>query len=289
MKILITGADGQLGADLCKTLKNHKVIPLTIADGDITDFSFVKKQCLAHKPDVIINTAAYVLVDACEDNRDLAYQVNALGARNMAVAAEQIGAALVQISTDYVFGGEEKLRTTPYTEFDVPVPCSAYGASKLAGEDYARHLCRRHFIIRSSALFGAAGAMGKGGNFVETMLRMAKERTELRVVNDQIFSPTYTPDLAARIAQLIDTQYYGIVHITNSGACSWYEFTVEILKQAGIKTPVAPITSDQYPQKAKRPAYSALDNYQLRLLNMAAMPAWQDALKRYLIEKGYIA
>jgi len=289
MKILITGADGQLGTDLCKTLKSHKLVPLTINDGDITDFSFVKKQCLIHKPDVIINTAAYVLVDACEDNRDLAFRINALGARNMAVAAEEIGAALVQISTDYVFGGEDKLRNTPYAEFDNPMPCNTYGASKLAGENFVRHLCRKHFIIRSSSLFGAAGAMGKGGNFVETMLRLAKEKPELRVVNDQIFSPTYTVDLAGKITQLIDTQYYGTFHITNGGVCSWYEFTVEILKLAGLKTHVVPITSDQYPQKARRPNYSVLDNYQLRLLNMAATPAWQHALKRYLIEKGYIA
>lgn len=287
MKILITGADGQLGTDLCKSLKSHKLVPLTINDGDITYFSFVKKQCLTHRPDVIINTAAYVLVDACEDNKDLAFQVNALGARNITVVAEEIGAKLVHISTDYVFGGEDKPHNRPYTEFDNPIPCNTYGASKLAGEDFVRHLCRKHFIIRSSSLFGAAGAMGKGGNFVETMLRLAEERPELRVVNDQVFSPTYTRDLADKIAQLINTEYYGIFHITNAGICSWYEFTVEILRLAGLKTPITPITSDQYPQKAIRPKYSVLDNYQLRLLKMDDMPTWQSALKQYFFEKGY--
>jgi dTDP-4-dehydrorhamnose reductase len=288
MKILITGADGQLGTDLCKSLKNHKLVPLTINDGDITDFNFVKKQCLTHRPDIIINTAAYVLVDACEDNKDLAFQINALGARNIAVAAEETtNAKLVHISTDYVFGGENKSRTVPYTEFDNPLPCNAYGASKLAGENFVRHLCRKHFIIRSSSLFGTAGAMGKGGNFVETIRRLAKERTELRVVNDQIFSPTYTVDLAMKITQLINTEYYGIFHITNAGICSWYEFTIEILRLAGLKTPVIPITSDQYPQKAIRPKYSVLDNYQLKLLRMDDMPTWQNALKQYFWEKCY--
>lgn len=288
MKILITGADGQLGTDICKTLKKHDLVPLTIEDGDIVDLSFVKKQCLKHRPDVIINTAAYVLVDACEENRDLAYRVNALGARNVAVVAEEIGARLVHISTDYVFGGEDSTRTTPYTEFDDPVPCNVYGASKLAGEELIRHLCKRHFIIRSSALFGMAGAMGKGGNFVETMLKLAKEKPELRVVNDQVFSPTYTHDLAIRIAQIMETEYFGIFHVTNSGTCSWYEFTIEILSLAGIKTPVVPITSDQFPQKARRPRYSVLGNYQLELLSWDDLRPWQQALKHYLSQKGHV-
>lgn len=288
MKILITGADGQLGTDLCKSLGRHQLVPLTINDGDITDFSFVKKQFLSHKPDVIINTAAYVLVDACEDNKDLAFKVNALGARNVAVMAEEINAKLVHISTDYVFGGEVKPRIIPYTEFDTPVPCNTYGKSKLAGEKFVRHLCRKHFIVRSSALFGKAGAMGKGGNFVETMLKLAKKREELRVVNDQIFSPTYTSDLTEKIIELIKTEYYGIFHITNSAICSWYEFTTEILKLAGLKTPVVPITTDQYPQKARRPLYSVLDNYHRRLLGMDDMPPWQEALRNYLIDKGHI-
>jgi dTDP-4-dehydrorhamnose reductase len=287
MKVLVTGADGQLGTDLCKTLKHHEVIPLTIKDGDITDFSFVRNKCLEHKPDVIINTAAYVLVDACEDNKDLAFQVNALGARNVAVAAEKVDAKLLHISTDYVFGGEDKPRTTPYNEFDNPTPCNVYGESKLAGEEFIRHLSRKYFIVRSSSLFGAAGAMGKGGNFVETILKLAKEKPELKVVNDQVFSPTYTWNLADKIAELIKTEYYGLSHITNSGECSWYEFATEILKLTGSKTPVLPITSAQYLQKAKRPKYSVLNNYQLRLLGIEEMPTWQKALKQYILEKGY--
>jgi dTDP-4-dehydrorhamnose reductase len=229
-----------------------------------------------------------VRVDDCEDEADRAFAVNALGARNVAVVAQEIGARLVHMSTDYVFGGEAEPRTIPYTEFETPVPLSIYGKSKLAGENLVRHFCLRHFIVRSSALFGVAGSSGKGGNFVETMLRLARERHELKVVSDQVLSPTYTPDLARKIVQLMTTEYYGIFHITNRGACSWYEFAREILKLAGIKTPVVPVTSDQYPQKARRPRYSVLDNYHLRLLGMDDMRPWQEALKDYLAARGHV-
>jgi dTDP-4-dehydrorhamnose reductase len=219
---------------------------------------------------------------------DKAFRVNALGARNVAVVAQELGARLVHISTDYIFGGEVEPRTTPYTEFDTPIPPNVYGKSKLAGEDFVRHLCHRHFIVRVSGLFGVAGSSGKGGNFIETMLKLARECDELRVVNDQVFSPTYTSDLARKIAQLMTTDYYGIFHITSRGTCSWYEFTKEILKLADIKTPVVPITSDQYPQKARRPRYSVLGNYHLQLLGMDDMRPWQEALKDYLVAKGHI-
>ncbi len=288
MKVAITGANGQLGADLCRALHNFDVIPFTHADIEIADMASVREAMLKHKPAIIINTAAYVRVDDCEDAKEEAFQVNALGARNVAVVAQELGARLVHISTDYVFGGEVEPRTTPYTEFDTPIPLSIYGKSKLAGENLVRHFCLRHFIVRASGLFGVAGSSGKGGNFIETMLRLARERDELKVVNDQVFSPTYTRDLAQKIAQLMATEYYGIFHITSKGACSWYEFTTETLKLAGITTTVVPITSDQYPQKARRPRYSVLDNYHLRLLGMDDMRPWQEALKDYLVARGHI-
>lgn len=287
MKVLVTGANGQLGTDLCRVLPKTDIAPLTHADLEITDINSVKAAFANCQPDVIINTAAYVRVDDCETEQDKAFRINAIGARNVAVAAQELGAKLVHISTDYVFGGEPEQRTIPYTEFDTPIPISTYGKSKLAGEGFVRHLCHRHFIVRSSGLFGVAGSSGKGGNFVETMLRLAKERNELKVVNDQVFSPTYTKDLAAKIAQLISTECYGIFHITNSGACSWYEFTKEILRLAGLKTPVVPITSAEFPQKARRPNFSVLDNYHLRLLGMDDMRPWQEALKDYMVEKGH--
>jgi len=288
VKVAVTGANGQLGTDLCRVLHNFDVVPLTHADIEIADMTSVREVVLKHKPAVIINAAAYVRVDDCEDEKDKAFWVNALGARNVAVVAQELGARLFHISTDYVFGGEFEPRTTPYTEFDTPIPVSIYGKSKLAGENLVRHFCLRYFIIRSSGLFGLAGASGKGGNFIETMLRLAKKRGEVRVVNDQVFSPTYTEDLARKIGQLMTTDYYGIFHITNRGACSWYDFTMEILKLAGIKTPVVPITSDQYPQKARRPCYSVLDNYHLRLLGMDDMRPWQEALKDYLVARDHV-
>jgi dTDP-4-dehydrorhamnose reductase len=287
MRVLVTGANGQLGTDLCQALRNFEVIPLTHKDIEITSIDSVREALLKHKPDIIINTAAFVRVDDCETEQDKAFKVNALGARNVAVVAQELGAKLVHISTDYVFGGESEPKSAPYTEFDTPVPLNIYGRSMLAGENFVQHLCTRYFVVRTSALFGITGARGKGGNFIETMLKLAKECDELRVVNDQVCSPTYTPDLARKIAQLITTEYYGIFHITNCGTCSWYELAVEALRLAGLKTPVTPVTSAEYLQKAKRPSNSVLDNYQLRLLGMADMRSWQEALKDYMIRKGH--
>jgi len=288
MRIVITGANGQLGTDLCRELQARDVIPLTHSDIEIGDMNSVKGVLKRCSPDVIINTAAFVRVDDCEANPDRTYLVNALGARNMAVVAQEHGAKLIHISTDYVFGGEEKPHPTPYTEFDVPIPLNTYGRSKLAGEKLVRHLCSRHFIIRSSGLFGLAGASGKGGNFIETILGRARERDELRVVHDQVLSPTYTADLAQKIAQLVTTEYYGIFHVTNRGACSWYEFTEEIIRLAGVGVKLIPITTDQFPAPAQRPRFSVLDNYHLRLLGMDDMRPWPEALRDYMNEKGYL-
>lgn len=286
MKVLITGANGQLGSELCKVLDGFEIAPCTHANLEITDLQAVRSVFAASSPDIVINTAAYVRVDDCESNSDTAYMVNALGARNVTVAAQESGAKLVHLSTDYVFGGEQTSEHVPYTEFDAPVSINVYGKSKLAGEELVRHLCLKHFIVRTSGLYGVAGSSGKGGNFVETILRLGQERDELKVVNDQVFSPTYARDLANKIAQLIATNYYGIFHITNRGGCSWYEFAKEILKVAGLKTKIVPITSDQYPQEAKRPSYSVLDNLHLRLLGMDDMRPWQDALVAYMSERG---
>jgi dTDP-4-dehydrorhamnose reductase len=285
MKVLITGAGGQLGFDLCRILNNADISPLTHAESDVTDINSVRaafKKCL---PDVAINTAAYVRVDDCESNQAKAFSVNALGAANMAIVAQEFGAKLVHISTDYVFGGEKEPRSEPYTETDQTAPLNVYGMSKLTGEQLALNLCRRCFIVRSSGLFGIAGSSGKGGNFVETMLGLGKKMDELKVVNDQKFSPTYTWDLAKKIAQLIPTESYGVFHVTNSGECTWYEFTIEILKIAGLSAGVIPLTSEQYPQKARRPHYSVLGNRHLKLLGMDDMRHWREALVDYITEK----
>jgi dTDP-4-dehydrorhamnose reductase len=288
LRVVVIGANGQLGSDLCRHISKSDLVPLTHKDIEITDIDSVKQVLKDIKPSVIINTAAFVRVDDCEDNRDICYLVNTLGAKNVAVVTQGLKAKYVFISTDYVFGGDID-RKAPYTEFDYPSPINTLGHSKLAAENIIQHVCNGFFIVRISGIFGIAGSSGKGGNFIETIINLAKSKPELRVVNDQVFSPTYTKDAAKKISDLIKTENYGIFHITNKGACSWYEFTTEILKLAGLKTPVIPITSAEYPQKARRPSYSVLDNYHLRLLGMDDMRPWQEALKDYLVAKGHIA
>lgn len=288
MKVAVIGANGQLGTDLCRELHQFEVIPLTHADIEITEMKSVKQALAKSQPEIVINTAANTNVDDCELNPDKAFLVNALGARNVAVVAHELGAKLVHISTNGVFGGGNEPGTTPYTEFDTPAPINVYGKSKLAGENFVQHLCPKHFIARTSGLFGIAGSRAKGGNFVDTILGLAQQKSEIKVTKD-IFSPTYTRDLARKIAQLITTDYYGIFHITNKGACSRYEFAREIMKLAGLKVRLIPVSFKEYPTPAKRAPFWALDNYHLRLLGMMDdMRPWQEALKDYMIEKGHI-
>jgi len=287
MRLLVTGSNGQLGTDLCKVFRGRDLIPLTHIDLDVTDSKSVNEILDDYRPDVVVNTAAYVRVDDCEVNQDLAFRVNAHGARNIALAAEKIEAKLIHISTDYVFGGEGP-RTFPYTELVVPVPLNVYGNSKLAGERHVRRLCSKHIIVRTSGLFGTAGSSGKGGNFIETILRIGKERGELNVVNDQVFSPSYTMDVAEKIAELIETDNYGIFHITNSGECSWFAFAQEILRLSNVKARLNPVTSVQYQQKAKRPAYSVLRHLHLARLGMDDMRPWENAITDYLRKKGHL-
>ncbi len=287
VRIAVIGATGQLGTDLCQKLKSKEVVPLTHSDIEVTDINSVERTFQKYRVDVIINTAAFHKVDECEENPEKAFKVNALGARNVAVIAQKIGAKLVYISTDYVFGGERG-RNIPYNEFDTPSPLNVYGRSKLVGENFVKEFCLKHFIIRTSGLFGVAGASGKGGNFVETIIKLAREKSELKVVNDQIFSPTYTKDLAEKILQLINTEYYGIFHITNKGFCSWYEFAKEIFEFTDTKVNLKPVSSDEFPMIAKRPKYSVLENKHLKEIGLDKMSHWQDALKKYLKEKSHI-
>lgn len=287
MKILIIGADGQLGTDLGKVIpKKEQIVPLTIKDIDITD----KRKTLAviekHSPEVVINTAAYHRVDDCEDHEAEAFAVNAIGVKNVAEACRAIDAALVHISTDYVFDGEKK---NPYVETDVPNPQSIYGISKLAGEFCVKCLLEKYFIVRSAGLYGAAGCLGKGGgNFVENMIGRSEAQPELKVVKDEVLSPTYTLDLAKKIYQLVQTGHFGLYHIVNHGKCSWYEFAVKIFDLLGKKVKIIPMTGSEYKTKARRPKYSALQNAKLAELGMDDLRDWQEALKAYLLEKGYL-
>ncbi|MEE8638197.1 MAG: dTDP-4-dehydrorhamnose reductase [Candidatus Margulisiibacteriota bacterium] len=286
MKILIIGADGQLGSDLCKVIPKKEQIPLTIRDIDITDkdktFQVIKK----HSPDIVVNTAAFHSVDKCEDEVELAFTVNAEGVKHVAEACKESKAVLVHISTDYVFDGE---KGKPYVETDRPNPQSVYAKSKLSGENYVEDVLDKYFIVRTSGLYGAAGCLGKGGgNFVEGMLKRASSQPELKVVTDEVLSPTYTFDLASKINQLIRTEHYGLYHIVNHGECSWHEFTSKIFELLGRKITMLKALSADFKTKARRPKYSVLKNTHLEKFGMDDLRPWPDALKAYLIEKGHL-
>jgi dTDP-4-dehydrorhamnose reductase len=281
MKIMLIGAAGQLGADLVKALPRETTVPLTHADIEITDSRSVGLAFERYRPGVVINTSAFHRVDDCETEMERAFQVNAFAVRGLAQVCRRFGAALVHFSTDYVFAGE---KTEPYVETDRPGPLNVYGASKLGGEYLLAATLPRHFLIRTGGLYGVGGSRSKGGNFVETMLRIAFQGKPLRVVDDQVVSPTYTADLARKVSQLIETEAYGLYHITNHGACSWFEFARTVFKLAGIDAHLTPTTAKEYRAPAPRPAYSVMCNRRLKLLGLDDMPEWQDGLKRYLAE-----
>ncbi|MEM3432972.1 MAG: dTDP-4-dehydrorhamnose reductase [Candidatus Methanomethyliaceae archaeon] len=284
MRIVVIGANGQLGTDLVKVLNNWDLVPLTHADLDICDFVRTRKVLTELKPDIVINTAAFNRVDDAEDQPEKAFWVNTYAVRNLAQVCTDLDCTLMHISTDYVFGGEKR---TPYTEDDPPNPLNVYGVSKLAGEYFARNICPKHFIVRTSGLYGVAGSSGKGGNFVETMVRLAREGKPIRVVTDQVLTPTYTKDLAQKIKELLTTEAYGLYHITNSGQCSWYEFASKIFELLGMKPDFGPTTSVEFGAKARRPAYSVLAHERLKQLGKDDLRPWPEALKAYLEEKGH--
>lgn len=284
-KVLVTGCNGQLGRAIQKEYAGDVTFILTdVAEGegitslDITDIDAVMSLVLNEKPDVIINCAALTNVDGCEKMWDLAYKINAIGPRNLAIAATAVGAKLVHVSTDYVFAGTER---TPRTEFDTPDPISAYGKTKLEGEQFVRQFAEKFFILRTAWLYG------DGKNFVKTMVRVAKTHDEVSVVCDQFGSPTSAVELAKMIHFLEDTDNYGIFHATCEGETNWADFTEAFYAKLGITAKVNHITSEEYakmnPEAAKRPAYSNLDNYMLRLTtDQFAMANWEDALDVYL-------
>jgi len=282
MKVAIIGANGQLGSDLVKVFSD--AIPLTRKELDVTDYESLKilKEI---KPDVVINTAAYVRVDDAEIEADKAFQVNAVGALNVTKICNEIKAVNVYISTDYVFDGT---KGEPYTEEDTPNPLNVYGLSKYAGEVFTRNYSERYYIIRVASLYGVAGARGKGGNFVEFMIQKAKSGEEIRVVNDMFMSPTYTRDVAIMLKRFLELKpEFGVYHMVNDGYCSWYEFTKEIFNILGWDVQVTPIKSSELNRLAKRPLFSALKNQKLEKLGLK-MRHWRDALRDYLVEKGWI-
>ncbi len=291
MKVLVTGANGMLGIDLCAELEaaGHTVVraDANLREGlvvpawvriDVTNTKEVEECVLYHQPDAVIHAAAYTDVDGCERDPDLAYRVNALGTWNIAAVCGAHHITLFYISTDFVFDGEKK---EPYTEFDTPHPLSHYGASKLAGERFVASLCTRHFIVRSSWMFGMHGK-----NFPETILKKAATQHELGVVCDQFGSPTYAPDLAKALISLLESPLYGTYHITNAGHCCWYEFAQKAVELAGLKNVIVkPMPAELWPSPTKRPAYSVLRHYALELQGRDNLPPWTQALSHFIEQR----
>jgi dTDP-4-dehydrorhamnose reductase len=287
-KVAIFGSAGQLGSDIAAALQasgSYDVISLTHEIADCTDADAVRRAVFHARPQFVINCAAYVRVDDCEDHACEAFNVNAIGALNIARACTEIDACCVYISTDYVFDGKKK---TPYVESDPTNPINVYGTSKLAGEYLVRQTARRWLIVRVASLFGKSGARGKGGNFIETILAKAKKGETLKVVDDVHISPTYTRDAAFVVIQLLKEGVEGIAHVTNSASCTWYELAKAALAQCGLRCEILPVPSETFPTRAQRPKNSTLLSNRLPNLTEFSMASWKDALHRYLIEQGHI-
>ena len=282
MRIALLGSNGQLGRDLQFTLNDHDVTAFTRNDFDVDDHAATREALVKLQPALILNTTAYHRVDDCESQPLTAYSTNALAVLNLVRIANDLDAAIVHYSTDYVFSGN---RERPYTEESSPFPLSIYGNSKLAGEYLVRSVARKYFLIRTCGLYGSAGSRGKGGNFVETMLGKARRAERIEVVDDQILTPTYTLDVARQTAVIIPTRHYGLFHMTGEGSCSWYEFARSIFDLAGVKADLLPTTSALYKVPAIRPRYSVLENARLKELGLNQMRHWKEALAAYLESK----
>lgn len=276
MKVLVTGVKGQLGFDVVNELekRNIEAVGVDIEEMDITDAESVDNVIREAAPDAVIHCAAYTAVDAAEDNEELCRKVNAEGTQNIANVCKALDIKMIYISTDYVFDGQGE---RPWEPEDERGPLSVYGQTKYEGELAVQNTLDKYFIVRIAWVFGI-----NGKNFVKTMLRLAETHKKLTVVNDQYGSPTYTYDLARLLVDMVLTEKYGVYHATNEGICTWYEFACEIFRLAGIEMEVVPVSSDEYPAKAKRPENSRMSKDKLEANGFERLPSWQDALKRYL-------
>jgi dTDP-4-dehydrorhamnose reductase len=286
MRYAVLGAAGQLGRDLCPRLPGE-VIPLSRSGSPALDLA--RPESLGAlfdeiRPDVVLNCAAYNFVDRAESEPHEAFAVNAWGVRELARQCAERDCLLVHFSTDYVFG-LDSARRQPWTESDAPGPVSVYGLSKLAGEYLVRSLCPRHLVIRTCGLYGVWGSGGKGGNFVETMLRLAGQGKPLRVVDDQTCTPSYTVDVAETTLALLKTERPGLYHVTNAGSCTWHELARTIFEMSGTTANLTPIPTREYPTPARRPAYSVLDHAALRNAGIPSPRSWREALAAYLRER----
>lgn len=275
---MVTGCKGLLGSEFCRMLEGQDFRGIDLPEVDITDRVKLRQEVLGYAPNLVIHCAAYTKVDQAESEPELAFKTNALATRWLAEVCSEIGAVMVYFSTDYVFC--DTPGASPRTEFDFPAPRGVYARSKFAGETEVRaFLPAKHYIIRTSWLYGKGGK-----NFVEAIIRLARDKPFLTVINDQIGSPTYAPDLASEILRLVENGAFGTYHITGNGTCSWYQFAREILKLAGIDTKVFPISTVEFGALSPRPAYSVLDHFALRETVGDNMPHWKDSLKRHLKE-----
>ena len=282
MNIAVIGSNGQLGSDVVRVLahQGEDVCSLTHADIEVSSLESVADCLRSRRPEIVINTAAMHHVENCEQEPGKAYAVNAVGARNLATVTRDLGAALIHVSTDYVFDGK---KDEPYVENDIPLPLNVYGNSKLAGEYFVRTLNPKHFVLRTSALYGKHPCRAKGGqNFVDLMLRLARERGRVRVVDSEFVSPTPTVDVARQIAALTRCDAYGLYHATAEGSCSWYEFAREIFSVAEIEVKLEAASPSEFPAKVPRPRYSVLENRGLKTLRLNQFEPWQVGLRRYV-------
>jgi dTDP-4-dehydrorhamnose reductase len=286
MRVAVIGANGQLGCDVCSAFSDSgcAVIPLNHNILDIADFDSAQNNLEQTKADVVVNTAAMHNVDACEREPAKAFAVNGIGARNLAILSNKLDFVLFHISTDYVFDGTKR---TPYIETDCPRPLNVYGNTKLAGEYFVQTLARKYFVLRVSGLYGTNPCRAKGGsNFVNLMLKLSKEREEVRVVDDEVLTPTFTEDIAKQLVSLREMKAYGLYHATAQGSCSWYRFALQIFKLSGVKVKLSIAGPNEFPMKVPRPKYSVLENSGLKALGLDIMPNWEDGLQRYLKKMG---
>lgn len=283
MRYLVIGAHGQLGRDLCAKFGSDAVA-VGRDQADLTRPHLLNDALDKSQPEIVINCAAYNFVDRAEAEPEAAFAVNALGVRNLAMLCHERKITLVHFSSDYVFGLEDN-RKTPWAEDVSPGPISVYGSSKLAGEHFVRALCPQHYVIRTCGLYGVWGSGGKGGNFVETMLRLAGQGKPVRVVADQICTPTYTHDLAEAVVHLIGSGAFGLYHVTNAGACTWYDLAAAVFDLSGLHVDVSPITTAEFGAVARRPQYSVLSTARYEMLGFPPLRPWRDALAAYLHER----
>ncbi len=286
MKVAVIGSTGQLGQDLMRVF-GEEAVGFAHEDLDVTDEESVTSAIRSLEPDWVLNTAAFHRVDDCETNPTLTFAVNATGALNVARAAAAVGSGVAFFSSDYVFGGQDRERGRPYEEGDAPHPLSVYGVSKVAGEQLVMQANPRHLVVRSAGLYGTATSR-KGWTFPELMLNKARTEGALRVVTDQVLSPTFTADLAGKTKELIEQDAVGLFHLTNAGECSWFEFAQGALELAGVDAKMEQISTEQMKQRARRPPYSALDTTRLETVGLSPMRPWKEALSDYLRAKEMI-